>query len=212
MGIGYIALWGFGAKCWLGDGWSGWVIPLRLFTTTGAPAVLTNHLQDQVLNRAVAPNGKGDVGWHSELSSIEAPHEENLHRFKVKVEVKKVENYLAGCSAWTSWTWRLKARLAKAARVEELRRVSKIPPHLPPQFQRFVASPLTGELQPMTIKWCTCVGFDILGEIFSRYLTNWNVTDRVPGGKRGEGGDVQFRGRVDSHSRTEVGLALHQNL
>ena len=78
------------------------MIPLRLFTTTRAPAVLTNHLQDQVLNRAVASNGKGDIGWHSELSSIEAPHEENLHRFKVKVEVKKVENYLAGCSAWTS--------------------------------------------------------------------------------------------------------------
>ena len=55
-----------------------------------------------MLNRAVASNGKGDIGWHSELSSIEAPHEENLHRFKVKVEVKKVENYLAGCSAWTS--------------------------------------------------------------------------------------------------------------
>ena len=59
-----------------------------------------SHLQNQVLNRAVASNGKGDVGWHSELSSIEAPHEENLHR--LKVHVKKVENYLAGCSTWTS--------------------------------------------------------------------------------------------------------------
>ena len=27
--------------------------------------------------------------------------------------------------------------------------------HLPPQFQRLVAIPLTGELQPITIKWCT---------------------------------------------------------
>ena len=40
-GIGYMALWGFGAKCRSGVGeWTGWMDTPQTVTTTRAPAVL----------------------------------------------------------------------------------------------------------------------------------------------------------------------------
>ena len=37
-GIGNIAVWGFGAKCW--SGWTGWMDTPQTVATTRAPAVL----------------------------------------------------------------------------------------------------------------------------------------------------------------------------
>ena len=41
-GIGNIAVWGFGAKCWSGGEWSGWMDTPSV-TTTRAPAVLKTY-------------------------------------------------------------------------------------------------------------------------------------------------------------------------
>ena len=49
-GIGYMAVWGFGAKCWTGVEWSGveWMDTPQTVTTTRAPAVLKTSLSEKV--------------------------------------------------------------------------------------------------------------------------------------------------------------------
>ena len=58
MGIGYIALWGFGAKS--GSGWMEWMDTPQTVTTTRAPAVLKtskNAMKQMILSSKI----KGDV-------------------------------------------------------------------------------------------------------------------------------------------------------
>ena len=89
--------------------------------------------------------------------------------------------------------------------------------HLPPQFQRFVAMPFTGELQPMTIKWCTlanrCLLFQTLAlSAFGLWPIWKKLSHRVPGGKRSEGSDMEFWRRVNSHPSAQIGLTLEENM